>query len=206
MDNTYGNPKYRFPTQEKTIDTLASLIRKLESGKSIETIVRNQRTIMSCFEPSRSQKPKILVVMGTYTIGKEKIALGLAHNLDCLIYASDSKREILGLLDNMELSKRLTSDSNSAKIHIVKMDQLNKVYLTEIAQKHSGIDLILAIKPTVISDMLYLRDGHIIFINRGFLSNLCHIVVYLAELYYYLFHILNTHPLKKSKSFCRTLK
>jgi DNA cross-link repair 1A protein len=147
-----------FPTQEKTIDTLTLLIRKLETGKSIETIVRNQRTIMSWLEPANiSQNPKILLVIGTYTIGKEKIALRLAQNLDCLIYASESKREIWGLLDDVELSKRLTSDSNSARIHIVKMDQLNKVSLADIAQKHADIDLVLAIKPTVISDISYFK-------------------------------------------------
>lgn len=150
LDNTYGNPKYCFPTQEKVIDTLTLLIRKLELGKSIETITRNQKTLMSWLEPAKScKKPKLLVAVGTYTIGKEKVAVRLARELDCLIYSSPSKREILGLLDDVELQSRMVCDPNAAKIHLLKMDELNKGCLNELIQKNLDIDMVLAIKPTV---------------------------------------------------------
>lgn len=151
LDNTYGNPKYCFPTQEKVIDTLAQLIRKLESGKSIETVLKNQKTLMSWLEPAQiCKKPKILFVVGTYTIGKEKIALGIAKEFDYWIYASPSKREILALLDDDELNSRMVSDPKAARIHLVKMDELNKVCLNEIVQKNVDIDMVLAVRPTVL--------------------------------------------------------
>jgi DNA cross-link repair 1A protein len=150
LDTTYGNPKYCFPTQEKVIDTLGQLIRKLESGKSIETVIKNQKTLMSWLEPRQSlKKPKILLAIGTYTIGKEKVALGLAKEFGYLIYASPSKRDIMSLLDDDELNTRMVTDPNDARIHLLKMDELNKVYLNEIVKKNVTIDMVLAIRPTV---------------------------------------------------------
>lgn len=150
MDNTYGNPKYCFPTQEEVIDTLAQLIRKLESGKSIETLTRNQKTLTSWLQPNKScKKPNILVAVGTYTIGKEKVAVRLAKELDCKIYASQSKREILGLLDDFDLQSRIVCDPTAARIHLLKMDELHKGVLNQILQKNLDVDMVVAIKPTV---------------------------------------------------------
>jgi DNA cross-link repair 1A protein len=157
LDNTYANPKHCFPPQEKVIDTLAQLIRKLESGKSIETVVKNQKTIMSWLEPAQIlKKPKILLALGTYTIGKEKIALGLAREFGHFIYASPSKRELLDLLDDFELNSRMISDPKAAGIHLIKMDELNKVCLNEIALKNVDIDVVVGIRPTVSLYILFI--------------------------------------------------
>lgn len=151
LDNTYGNPKYCFPTQQQVIDTLIQLYKKLETGKSIESIVSNQKTLMSWLEPRSNVKaPKIQLVMGTYTIGKEKIVLGLARALGLLIYTCPTKREIWNLIDDSCLQEQLTVDPASAKIHISQMNELNKGFLGKIIQDRPDIDLLLAIKPTVI--------------------------------------------------------
>jgi DNA cross-link repair 1A protein len=132
------------------IDTLAQLVRKLESGKSIETVIKNQKTLNSWLEPRQSfKKPNILLAIGTYTIGKEKVALGLARDFGYLIYASPSKREIVNLIDDDELNTRMVTDPKDAKIHLLKMDELNKVCLNEIVKKNVHIDMVLAIRPTV---------------------------------------------------------
>ena len=183
MDNTYGNSKYCFPTQQRVIDTLILLFKKLETGKTIENIVSNQKTLLSWLEPiGNPTSPKIQLVVGTYTIGKEKIALGLARALGLLIYACPTKREIWNLLDNNYLLEQLTGDPISAKIHIAQMNELNKGFLDRIIQVRPDIDLLFAIKPTVNLERLTIRAGPFLQVVICILSNQYLIDVYQKKL------------------------
>ncbi|CAG8526224.1 5513_t:CDS:2 [Diversispora eburnea] len=67
---------------------------------------------------------KILVVVGTYLIGKEKLFLGIARALHSKIYVLDSKRKILLCQENSEMEQLLTNNPHEASVHIVSIREL----------------------------------------------------------------------------------
>ncbi|KAI5304838.1 hypothetical protein KEM55_009248 [Ascosphaera atra] len=79
---------------------------------------------------------RLLVVMGTYSIGKERICLGIARALNSKIYASDYKKRLIQCLEDEDLISRLTSDPREAQVHMhslmeIRPDTLSD-YLTEL--------------------------------------------------------------------------
>lgn len=99
LDTTYLNPQYAFPAQEECIKAVCDLVKKeLELGKTIEirkpSLLENWITKptpptpkeptqpesdpMNVFQlmmnPNKSAtKSRVLIVVGTYTIGKERV-------------------------------------------------------------------------------------------------------------------------------------
>jgi len=63
------------------------------------------------------KRGRLLVVVGTYSIGKERICLGIAKALNCKIYAPPGKQRICRALEDPELNARLTTDPREAQIH-----------------------------------------------------------------------------------------
>ena len=70
--------------------------------------------------PFVADKPlgRLLVVVGTYSIGKERIVLGIAKALRTKIYASSGKRRICACLEDGELMSLLTDDPKKAQVHM----------------------------------------------------------------------------------------
>lgn len=61
---------------------------------------------------------RLLVVIGTYSIGKERICLGIARALGSKIFATPQKQRICACLEDRELSALLTSDPREAQVHM----------------------------------------------------------------------------------------
>lgn len=76
--------------------------------------------------PSGPSKPrgKLLVVVGTYSIGKERICKGIAKALDSKIYAPPSKMRICACLEDPELNARLTNDPRAAQVHMTPLFEI----------------------------------------------------------------------------------
>ncbi|KAI8800793.1 DNA repair metallo-beta-lactamase-domain-containing protein [Cladochytrium replicatum] len=79
----------------------------------------------------RKVKWRTLFVVGAYQIGKEKVYKGIAKAIGGKIYVEPYKKRMLMCLDDIELSKLLTTNPNEADIHVVGMGKLNKEALTE---------------------------------------------------------------------------
>ncbi|KAK6609305.1 DNA repair protein pso2 [Botrytis cinerea] len=143
LDTTYLNPKYSFPSQDDVVKACADMCvslskEKAEESDAWETVKRERAgSKMTNFikpslkieaedseTPDTSSKSKkkargrLLVVCGTYSIGKERIVLGIARALDCKIYATPGKMRICAALEDPELTSRLTSDPREAQIHM----------------------------------------------------------------------------------------
>jgi DNA cross-link repair 1A protein len=67
---------------------------------------------------------RLLVVVGTYSIGKERICLGIARALGSKIYAPAAKRRICACLDDAELSALLTPDPHAAQVHMTPLFEI----------------------------------------------------------------------------------
>ncbi|KAI9694488.1 MAG: hypothetical protein M1822_000104 [Bathelium mastoideum] len=67
---------------------------------------------------------RLLVVVGTYSIGKERICLGIAKALNSKIYAPPPKQRICACLEDPELSARLTTDPRAAQVHMTPLFEI----------------------------------------------------------------------------------
>jgi DNA cross-link repair 1A protein len=129
LDTTYCNAKYTFPTQERVVEATVRIV---------------------CAE--LASNPRALVLVGSYTIGKEVVFLRIAEALGCKIYIGANKRRVVKCLDGY-LSEHqrglMTSNDMETNLHVVPMGQLSQqrteAILKHYKNKYSGI---VAIRPT----------------------------------------------------------
>ncbi|TVY88370.1 DNA cross-link repair protein, partial [Lachnellula willkommii] len=147
LDTTYLNPRYAFPSQEEVITACADMCVSLrkeraEDGDAWETAKRERagssmaKFIASAPAPkpeddsiamsltSEKARGRLLVVCGTYSIGKERICMGIARALDCKIWAPPGKMRICAALEDPELMSRMTDDPKEAQIHMQMLMEL----------------------------------------------------------------------------------
>lgn len=167
LDTTYLNPKYAFPSQEDVIQACADMCvslskTKADKGDAWEMAKRERAGgTMAKFvrqdsaaddkeneqnggkdNPSAAKaRGNLLVVVGTYSIGKERICLGIARALKSKIYAPPGKQRICAALEDEELNSRLTSDPRDAQVHMtplfeIRADTLEE-YLAEYKDRFS---------------------------------------------------------------------
>ncbi|KAI9035146.1 DNA cross-link repair protein PSO2 [Aspergillus affinis] len=151
LDTTYLSPKYAFPSQGDVIKACADLCAGLDQGSDEEfgQMVRQSRStnsgqegMMSRFFSSvtgsgKSQKQssgpsgRLLVVIGTYSIGKERICLGIARALKSKIYATAAKQRVCNCLEDAELSSLLTDDPHEAQVHMQTLFEIRAETLAD---------------------------------------------------------------------------
>ncbi|KAB8356348.1 hypothetical protein FH972_023932 [Carpinus fangiana] len=161
LDTTYLNPRYAFPSQEDVIKACADMCVSLNKPKADKEDAWEQAKreraggSMAKFvrpdagdidkendEASKSKdRGQLLVVVGTYSIGKERICLGIARALGSKIYAPPGKQRICAALEDQELNSRLTSDPREAQVHMtplfeIRADTLDE-YLAEYKDRFS---------------------------------------------------------------------
>lgn len=73
---------------------------------------------------SAKQRGRLLVVVGTYSIGKERICVGIAKALSSKIYASQGKQRICHALEDPELDALLTSNPHEAQVHMTPLFEI----------------------------------------------------------------------------------
>ena len=141
LDTTYANPTYSFPPQQLVISSVLDLVAPY------------------------ARDPNTLFLVGTYTIGKERMFLALAERYGLKFYAKPSKMKILKCLEiDTILQEYCTTDQLEARIHIVPIFDLSLKKLEALldslplveSQTASGIktaprpkwNRIIAIRPT----------------------------------------------------------
>ncbi|KAJ5766004.1 uncharacterized protein N7511_003620 [Penicillium nucicola] len=129
LDTTYLSPKYAFPDQQDVITACEELCVRLdeEAGVGLDS-TKSPGGLMSKFlstipgSKPRDQATKVggrlLVVIGTYSIGKERICMGIAKALGSKIFATPPKRRICACLEDPELSELLTDNPHEAQVHM----------------------------------------------------------------------------------------
>lgn len=71
-----------------------------------------------------STRGKLLVVVGTYSIGKERICIGIARALGSKIYAPPGKQRICAALEDAELNAILTTNPREAQVHMTPLFEI----------------------------------------------------------------------------------
>ncbi|KAI0192878.1 DNA repair metallo-beta-lactamase [Xylaria flabelliformis] len=144
LDTTYLNPRYSFPPQNDVIRACADFCKSLSGDPSTadESFDRLKRekgtTTVSSFFPKEDSdtktvaikrensdtkvksnpKNRLLVICGTYSIGKERICKAIAQALNTKIFASASKIKICSQLGDPELAALMTSNPYEAQVHM----------------------------------------------------------------------------------------
>ncbi|AEO65483.1 uncharacterized protein THITE_2112528 [Thermothielavioides terrestris NRRL 8126] len=74
---------------------------------------------------------RLLVVCGTYSIGKERICVAIAKALRSKIYATPAKIRMCAQLDDAELSALLTPNPSEAQVHMQMLMEIRAETLAE---------------------------------------------------------------------------
>ncbi|RLV92163.1 DNA cross-link repair protein PSO2/SNM1 [Spathaspora sp. JA1] len=145
LDTTYMSPSYNFPKQELVCDTVATMFQDLirEEDEEAKTKASLFSTWFGTGTQSRitdfwkqqttRKKKKFLILVGTYVIGKEKLAITISKRLNCQIYVSNigsrnKKLDTLKTYNDTYLNSVLTTndlgdeDSDKSIIHLVPMN------------------------------------------------------------------------------------
>ena len=166
LDTTYLNPKYAFPSQEEVIKACADMCVSLNKQQIDETddweLTKRERegSIMTKFVRSDSgikqeikeedgddtlqsippsNRGRLLVVVGTYSIGKERICMGIAKALNSKIYAPPGKQRICACLEDSELSARLTTNPREAQVHMTPLFEIRAETLGDYLKDYRQI-------------------------------------------------------------------
>ncbi|KAJ1965898.1 repair protein PSO2 SNM1 [Dipsacomyces acuminosporus] len=112
----------------------------------------NQRALASDLKSPAPQRRRILFVVGTYTIGKEKLFVEIAHRLNSKIYIAADKRRILECIQSPSLTSLLTDNMGEAQVHAVSMNMVNMrgmaEYLSTVQAVTPSFSRIVAFNPT----------------------------------------------------------
>ncbi|KAH6916070.1 DNA cross-link repair protein pso2/snm1 [Coprinopsis sp. MPI-PUGE-AT-0042] len=150
LDTTYLDPKYTFPPQALVISACADLAQKLVAGEP----VKKTGTISSWVSAGPKGKGKeadkpALFVVGTYSIGKERIVKAVAHALDSKIYCDKRKTALFKCQEDPELHSMLTSNPADAVVHVLPLNMITtdklKPYLDRFAGQYSKV---IGFRPT----------------------------------------------------------
>ncbi|XP_032789250.1 DNA cross-link repair 1A protein [Daphnia magna] len=126
LDTTYCDEHYELPAQEEVLSYIRRLVRRYAN-----------------------KHQKLLVVSGTYTIGKEKVFMTAAEELNSKVWAPTEKRRILNCLEDFEISDRLSNDPLEAGVHVVNMGDIKPANLKQYLDNLKGsFTHILALNPT----------------------------------------------------------
>ncbi|KAG2400381.1 DNA cross-link repair protein [Vigna angularis] len=127
LDTTYCNPQYDFPKQEAVIQFVIDAIQ------------------------AETFNPKTLFLIGSYTIGKERIFLEVARALSKKVHVTAAKLRLLKCLEFKEEDMQwFTSNEHESNIHVAPMWTLASFKrLKHISSQYKDrYNLIVAFSPT----------------------------------------------------------
>ncbi|KAF2132948.1 DNA cross-link repair protein pso2/snm1 [Dothidotthia symphoricarpi CBS 119687] len=159
LDTTYLNPKYAFPPQQQVIQACADMcvslnkaraddkdgweqMKRDRAGQGMVKFVRKDGDNDNNEDvPKSPQRGRLLVVVGTYSIGKERICIGIAKALNSKIYAPPNKQRICRALEDPELDALLTTNPRAAQVHMTPLFEIRAEtlddYLRDYADTYS---------------------------------------------------------------------
>lgn len=177
LDTTYLNPRYCFPAQEQVVDACAELIKcrvegdrealKRGSGGGAQ-LVRQGEMMKGWLSKAKKEeeeddksaialadakpaKPaeRLLVMVGTYSIGKERIVKGIARAINAKIYCDQRKKEIFACQADPELMAMVTDDPLEGQIHVTWLGQIKVDILSDYLDKYKPhFTSIVGLRPT----------------------------------------------------------
>ncbi|KAI9468448.1 MAG: DNA repair metallo-beta-lactamase-domain-containing protein [Benjaminiella poitrasii] len=160
LDTTYLNVKYAFPAQEECIQAVCDAVEwelgevEKSKGQEVKRTALLQNWLVKKPESSgpminNDSRKRVLIVVGTYTIGKERVFIQVARMLKCKIYAPTKKKRILLCQEDEELKSMLTNNPNEAQVHVVPLRDIKADMMTTYLDEYkTHFDSLIGVKPT----------------------------------------------------------
>ncbi|KAH8346113.1 hypothetical protein KR067_005596, partial [Drosophila pandora] len=128
LDTTYLNKNYNFCHQSESVDRALHLV-----GAFME----------------KNPFKRILIVCGSYVIGKEKIWLALAEAFSLKVWTESNRSDAISCLGWDDLQVVLTDDPTKANLHVIPMAKISYPSLVEyFSQFEDQYDMLLGIRPS----------------------------------------------------------
>eukprot|EP00736_Rhodelphis_marinus_P004656 Rmarinus@m.10236 len=92
----------------------------------------------------------VLFLVGTYSLGKERVFLRLASVLQRRVFVSESKYKVLSCCGYTEdeMRRTFTTDASSTNIHTTSLWALSRQKLVDLIKQHPRYSHVVAFKPT----------------------------------------------------------
>jgi DNA cross-link repair 1A protein len=92
---------------------------------------------------------RLLIVVGTYSIGKERICIGIARALNTKIFAPPNKQKICACLEDPALNALLTTNPLKAQVHMNPLAEISPSTLSDYLKPYSPhFTHVLGIRPS----------------------------------------------------------
>ncbi|KAK9367718.1 DNA repair metallo-beta-lactamase-domain-containing protein [Lipomyces kononenkoae] len=132
LDTTYLSPRYAFPHQSDVVEACADICYKLThdddfARRLISRKSEGNQGLMKKLLASITKQETVrrwLIIVGTYSIGKERMAIGIAKKIGAKIFAPPNKRRIYSCLRDPVLDGLLTSDPLEGQVHLVSLQEI----------------------------------------------------------------------------------
>ncbi|XP_012701846.1 DNA ligase 6 isoform X3 [Setaria italica] len=109
LDTTYCNPKFTFPSQEEAVDYVVNAIKHVK-------------------DESSAAGKRVLCLIATYVVGKERILLEVARRCGCSIHVDSRKMEILTVLGFGGENGVFTEDASVTDVHVIGWNVLGETW------------------------------------------------------------------------------
>ncbi|GMM32482.1 DNA cross-link repair protein [Martiniozyma asiatica (nom. inval.)] len=148
LDTTYLNPMYSFPKQDNVVKITSNwIIDKFKTYKSTQSRVVD---FFSNIKLNFGAPSEFMIVIGTYSVGKEKLAFGIAKTLNSKIYCTKEKFKLLSTYEWPELLEILTTENpENCLVHLLPMAKTKKEEMSKyLCQYSNKFKSVLVIHPT----------------------------------------------------------
>ncbi|KAI9022793.1 DNA repair metallo-beta-lactamase-domain-containing protein, partial [Phycomyces nitens] len=147
LDTTYMAPNHIFPAQQECIDVVANAVEEHVRLEKLGPPLTKLDLWLSFTK--KQENKRLLIVVGTYTIGKERIFYEIAKRIKSKIYVTSEKKRILLCQENPDLEALLTRNQHEAQVHVIPLNHIKeeclKPYLGSLEPHFTSL---IAIRPT----------------------------------------------------------
>ncbi|RIA92792.1 DNA repair metallo-beta-lactamase-domain-containing protein [Glomus cerebriforme] len=109
------------PTDSFKPEQSENVTKPVDIADSYEVDLQNDEYEEDIDIDEKLKNSKILIIIGTYLIGKEKIFLGIAKAFRSKIYVTDEKRKMLMCQEITGIESLLTNNPHQACVHVVSL-------------------------------------------------------------------------------------
>jgi len=113
LDTTYLDPQRKFPSQDLVVHVCANYCHNFQ-----------QLPMPRNFFTKTPDRRRVLALVGTYTIGKERLAVAIANKLNTKIWCTSYKRTIIETLSEPSIDPLLWDNGYEAQVHLTSMSEL----------------------------------------------------------------------------------
>ena len=163
LDTTYLHPYYHFPLQESVIATTADFAAKLSDVGLRAYFADKQKSILTFTKRRESHKHIIkfryLYLIGSYSIGKERLAVAISERLRTKLYVrSDTvKRKLIDRYKEWFPDGLITHVASESCVHLVPF---------EVISSKDSISNYMKVLPPIYEDVIAFSPTGWAYANR----------------------------------------